>query len=110
MTRVAGMRGARHFVWRVMTASDFISQIFGRPGYGHASNVRALTDAQLGLMLELIGQDKDGAAVRRGAGRSVTWMPSGSWNYVITEDPLGRGKNTIKKVGDLRPSGAGSLF
>lgn len=93
-----------------MTAHSFIDQLFSRPGYGEASNVRRLTDDQIKLMLDLIGQDEEGGAVRRGQGRSIVWMPSGRWKYAVTEDPLKRGKNTVARIGNTVPSDAGRLF
>lgn len=92
-----------------MTAHDFLAQIFSRPSFGLASNMRRLTAAQLDLLARLIGEDEEGGAVDRGLGGSFTWLPSGRNKYVIAEDPRGRG-GTVERLSNLRPSGCGRLF
>ncbi len=92
-----------------MTAHDLIAQWYGRPQTGVASNLRFITLAQLDLLRELIGQDEEGSALRRGVGRSFVWAPSGRTKYVVIEGPEGR-RNTIMRLANIVPSAEGRLF
>lgn len=92
-----------------MTALEFIAQLFDRPGYGAASNMRRLTAPQLELLVELIGQDKEAAAVQRGMNGSLVWTPAGRDKYVVTRDPSEK-KHTLTRLANLDASGCGRLF
>jgi hypothetical protein len=92
-----------------MTAHDFIAQLFGRVQTGVASNMRYVTAPQFDLLEKLIGQDEEGGAVRRGINGSFTWMPSGRWKYVLSNDP-GSGRRSIMRLMSPTPTGAGRLF
>ena len=92
-----------------MTAHELIRQWFARPQNNVASNVRYITVPQIDLLWKLIGQDEEGAAVRRGLGRSFVWTPSGRDKYVVTEGPQGR-RNTITRLANIVASDAGRLF
>lgn len=92
-----------------MTAHEFIRQLFERPGYGCASNMRRLTPRQLELLVELIGQDSEGGAVQRGMNGSFVWMPSGREKYVVTRDPQGR-KHTLMRLPNLVSADSPRLF
>ena len=92
-----------------MTAHDFIAQIFGRVQTGVVSNVRYITAPQFSLLEQLIGQNEEGGATRRGINGSFTWMPSGRWKYVLNYDP-GSGRRSIMRLMSPTPTGAGRLF
>jgi hypothetical protein len=92
-----------------MTAREFISELFARPGYGCASNMRRLTAPQFELLIKLIGEDANAGAVQRGLGRSLVWKPPGAEKYVITEDPRGQ-KHTVTIMPGAAASGSGLLF
>lgn len=92
-----------------MTAHEFIAQIYSRPQTGVASNMRFITSAQLDLLQTLICEDEEGSAMRRAAGRSFVWAPSGRSKYIVTEGQGGR-RNTITRLANIVASPAGSLF
>lgn len=93
-----------------MTAHGLIADIFGRAQPGLPGNMRRITAAQLKYLRDLIDQDEEGNAARRGDRGSIVWMPSGRWKYVLTEDTSGREKHTLTKLGNLTPTDAGRLF
>jgi hypothetical protein len=92
-----------------MTARELIAQWFERPQMGVASNERYITIAQLDLLRDLIGQDEESGALRKGMGRSFTWMPRGRDKWVISEW-MGGKRNTILRLSNIVPSESGMLF
>ena len=94
----------------LMTAYDLIDSIFARPARGVDGSSRRITTAQLDYLIDLIGRDEEGAAIQRGRGKSLVWMPSGRNKYVVTEDPTGGDKHTLARLANFVPSGQGRLF
>lgn len=94
-----------------MTAHDLIDSIFSRPPWGNMpENMRGLTPRQLKKLNELIDEDAESAAQRRGRGLSTVWAPPGAHKYIVTEDPLGGEKHTLTKLANLGESNEGMLF
>jgi hypothetical protein len=92
-----------------MIAFDLIESIFAWSGRGAEGNVRRITREQLVYLRDLIDNDAQSAAVRRGANGSLVWMPRGRHKYVICEDPRGE-KHTLTRLSSIEAAGTGSLF
>ncbi len=92
-----------------MKARELVESILRRPQAGVADNMRFITREQMVYVLDLIAKDEEAAALRRGAGNSFVWSPSGRDRYVVTED-FRPDRHTLTKVKSLVPEGVGSLF
>jgi len=92
-----------------VTAHSFIDELFSRPAWDLASNMRRLTQPQLELLRRLIGEDEEGGALHPGMNGGFVWMPSGRQKYIVAVDAGGR-KRTITRLANIDASDAGRLF
>ncbi|MGC9158745.1 MAG: hypothetical protein ACP5FH_07105 [Terracidiphilus sp.] len=94
-----------------MQAFDLIDSIFSRPARGAEAKLRRITRRQLVKLRELIDEDPERTAVRRGDPGSLVWSPTkGKHKYVLTEDPEGGEKHTLARLGKVSGAGTGNLF
>jgi hypothetical protein len=92
-----------------MTAFELIDDIFSRPQANVAANMRYITERQFNWLVDLIGADEDGGAVKYGPNGGLVWMPRGRWKYVLSYVPAVE-RRSIMKLANVSPSPAGTLF
>jgi hypothetical protein len=91
------------------TAHELIESIFSRVQSGVPGNVRYISTDQLKYLLDLIGKDEEGAALYKGNGGRLLWMPSGRHKYEIEGD-MHSSRRKITRMMNIQPSSAGLLF
>jgi hypothetical protein len=92
-----------------MTAFDLIDSIFSRVQEWMPSNERRISGDQYHYLLDLIGGDPEGSALKNDGPNVMIWKPSGRHKYIIRRDPEGK-RNTITKISNLTATESGRLF
>jgi hypothetical protein len=88
-----------------MTALGLIDSIFSRVQPGVPGHQRRISIEQRQFLVDLIGEDPEGAALKPNGPGEMIWMPRGKHKYIIGEQP-----RMLTRLSSLKASEAGRLF